>query len=606
MRPTTRRLLLGSAALLLAALGAFGFLWRSSIETTAPSASELPLDLQWRVGSSQQYTVAVDSSVRMNSAGSDATQSMRVQLQGVLDMHTLEAGPPQALVGMRLSAVELQIAGKSDPGTHRALASPFRVRFASGGLPTAFEFPAGMTAQHREMLENLVRMFQVSMHKGPTWVAQESNASGAYEAAYVRTTPSRVEKTKRRIVGPAPATVVAVADIASKESIRIDAKRDWVAAMTVDETLKTTGQFGPAIDATSHATLELRPESSARAAVDPDIWRFAAAAAPQRTHAATAPIASPATEDAQGQLLAELPALDATREGRSVRIHRLRDLLRVDGKLPFVLLDAMRTQELNDRTRADLYLALELAGSTAAQAALVSVVSDTTWSTRDAMRAIVALGGVKRPDADTLAALWNTVHNGPASGDRGPLADTATFALGSLGSALNAVNDPNYGSLRSGLLNGALSGNDPKQRANFVHAIGNTRDASLARQVVALLDDSSPSVRSAAAQSLGMLGTNQVGDDLMRRLGQEPNSVVRGAIAESLVSWSAPPAPAVASIRTAIGTEPDENTRYNMARLLGKSLASFPENRAVLQDLLRVEQSKRIRQQVAQALVAAQ
>jgi ribosomal protein S17E len=41
-----------------------------------------------------------------------------------------------------------------------------------------------------------------------------------------------------------------------------------------------------------------------------------------------------------------------------------------------------------------------------------------------------------------------------------------------------------------------------------------------------------------------------------------------------------------------------------MARLLGKNLATFPENRAVLQDLLRTEQSKRIRQQVAEALAA--
>ena len=169
---------------------------------------------------------------------------------------------------------------------------------------------------------------------------------------------------------------------------------------------------------------------------------------------------------------------------------------------------------------------------------------------------------------------------------------------------MNAANDPNYSSLRAGLLNGALRGRDPQQRANFVHAIGNTRDASLAREIVALLDDAAPAVRSAAAQSLGMLGTNQAADELMQRLNQERSSVVRGAIAESLVSWTSPSAPAVASIRTAVRAEPDENTRFNMARLLGKNLATFPENRAVLQDLLRTEQSKRIRQQVAEALAA--
>jgi hypothetical protein len=42
----------------------------------------------------------------------------------------------------------------------------------------------------------------------------------------------------------------------------------------------------------------------------------------------------------------------------------------------------------------------------------------------------------------------------------------------------------------------------------------------------------------------------------------------------------------------------------NMARFLSANLARFPENRSVLQELLRTEQSKQIRQSVAEALAA--
>jgi len=606
VNPSGRWLLLGCAALLLASLGALWLLGPSSDKSAAPlsKSAELPTNappvgLQWRVGSSQQYQVRVDSSMQINTTGAPAPQPMRVRMNCVLDLLTLETSSEAALVGMRLSSVELQIAGKSDPDTDRALAVPFRVRFASGGLPETFEFPAGVTMQNRGILENLIRMFQVTMHKGEAWVAQESNATGAYEAAYRRTATSRVEKTKRRFVSSGP--TLAGADISSKEAFRIDTQRDWIAAMTVEETLRTKGDL--AIEITNHATLDLLPMTHAAGA--PDTWRFAGAA-PATEEPTKPPIANLSREEANKRLLAEVRGLDAAREGRIGWIHRLRDLLRVDAALPTALLEVMKTQELTDRTRADLYLAFELAGTLPAQAALVSVVADTTWSTRDALRAVVALGGVSRPSSDTVATLWDTVQSAPSSGDRRQLVSTATFALGSLGKSMNAAKDPDYASLRARLLSGASSGTDAEQRANFVYAAGNTHDASLARDIAPLLNDAAPEVRRAAAQSLGMLGTNGAADELMSRFNQERSSEVRAAIAESLVKWTTPSASAVASIGAAVRTEPDENTRLNMARFLGANLTRFPENRTVLQNLLRTEQSKRIRQSVAEALARQQ
>jgi ribosomal protein S17E len=61
----------------------------------------------------------------------------------------------------------------------------------------------------------------------------------------------------------------------------------------------------------------------------------------------------------------------------------------------------------------------------------------------------------------------------------------------------------------------------------------------------------------------------------------------------------------MASIGAAVRAESDENTRYNMARFLGANLKDFPENKAILQDLLRTEHSKRIRQHVAEMLASA-
>lgn len=247
----------------------------------------------------------------------------------------------------------------------------------------------------------------------------------------------------------------------------------------------------------------------------------------------------------------------------------------------------------------------ELAGTDSAQAVLRSVLADEGWAQGDALRAIIALGGLDKPAAESIEALWNTARNQDSSPEGRDLAGTATLALGSLGSSLNVAEDSTYSTLKMDLLNGAQGNVDPRQRANYILAIGNTGDASLAREVVPFLDDEEPRIRSAAAQSLGFLGSNDFADELMQHLDQETNSVVRGAIAEALVSWTAPPDDAIASVRKLIRKEADENSRYHMARFLAQNLATSPENKVVLQDLLRTEQSKRIRQYVGETLAAA-
>jgi hypothetical protein len=596
---------LGGLALLLVVLAMILYQRPARKESKVQVSNTSPAGLRWRVGTSQLYKVRFDSSMLMNSAVSGGAQAMRVQMNCMLDLHTLEVSDHSVWVGMRLSAIELQVNGKSDPETNRALTAPFRVRYASDGIPEAFEFPSDVTARQRSMLKNVVQTFQVTMQKGQTWSAQESNSSGAYKATYRRITPLRVEKTKSHFRSSPTASMLAGAKIASTEDFLLDPQHDWIAAMTVDDTLKTQGQAGLGMEITNYATLELQPTAQA---VAPDTWSFVAAAAPPVTEAKE-PVPRISPEQARRQILDELQELDTTTEGRTVGIHRLRDLLRVDASLPAMLLKEMKTQPFSDRTSADLYLALELAGTDSAQTALVSVIEDTNWPARDAMRAIVALAGVAQPNPGTLSALWDVAESEPSSPEREQLVSTATLALGSLGHAMRVTNDPEYPILRDRLLRGALSGEGSdfyaEERTNFVHALGNTGDPSLASEVESFLDDSAPAVRRAAALSLGKMGTDQVAGELMSRFNHERNSRVRGAIAESLLAWTQPSASAMASIGAAVRAEPDENTRYNMARLLGANLKMFPENRAILQNLLRTEQSKRIRQNVADALATA-
>ena len=578
--------------------------WSSEDEdpqvTTQPAepADSEPLTMQWRYGVSQQYQVLSESSMQMQAAAQGAS-SIHVHILGQLDTLTLGSDNDEAAVGMRLSSVELKINDIVDAGTNRDLGVPFRVRFATNGMPLAFEFPAEVNQHNRSILENLVRTFQVSLDNVDNWVINESNGSGTYEAAYKRTGPSQIEKSKRKFIAAA-ADMVSWSEISSSESFSIKADRNWITEMNVQETFHFDGQGGPAMAVSNHATLKLQPGT--QLALSPDLWRFnAAAAAVDAASAIKRPVPDITPEKARKQILATVPELDAAKQGRLGLIHRLRDLLRVDASLPALILDALKTQELSDRTRADLYLVLEQAGTESAQAALIEVITDDSWSLKDGMRAIVAMGGVKQPTTESITALWDMAQYS-SDGERQRMANSATFALGSIGNTMNKADNPEYATLRSDLLSNALGGGDVTQRSNYITALGNTHDTTLANDVVILLDDAEPAIRRATALSLGSLGTDQVADRLVSHYSVEDNGYVRGAIAESLQSWTKPTDSAMAMFRQTVRTETDESTRYNLARFLGKNLEKFPENETVLQEIMRTEPSKRIRQSVAESL----
>lgn len=598
---TKSKWLLGVAAL---GVCLAGVLWSVTEhvepQSTPPSTNKVKfVDMQWHDGSFQQYQLQVDSIMKMTLDKTAAPQAMSVHMQGVLTLHTLNVQRNSALVGMQFSKLALTISGQSDNATNQALQMPFRVRFGSGGMPESFEFPQGISAQHRSMLENTIRTFQVAMRQDKTWNAQETNASGAYQATYTRITPSQLTKAKHDFSG-SQNPLLADASIASQESIQLDTTHDWLAGMQVDETLQGNSPRGPNVEMKNKASIALLPASAIMSTTD---WNFAATTAPADndtdTEKSQAPKLSP--QQARSQLLAALRELDTTKQGRIIVVHRLRDLLRMDDSLPVLLINQLKTQTFTDRTRADLYLALELSDTNAAQGALRSVITDTSWPIADDLRAIVALGGISHPTPSTLQVLWDVAD----VDQRKRLASPATYAIGILGNSMKTEHDPDYSVITQRLLNGALNGQDVQRRTNYVYALGNTRDPALSNDVAGLLDEKSPAIRRAAAQSLAQMGTDQHAGELMSRFKQEADPSVRGAIVETLTTWKAPTASAVATIRNDITSEGDQFTRLQMARFLGGNLQKFPESKAVLQTMLRTEQSKEIRQTIAEALATA-
>lgn len=582
--------------------GAYLVYNKSEVNEVTQPVQGTSATLTWRVGTLQKYTVEVDSSMDMQADAQLQVPALEVDIAGTLTLRTLEVDNNSALAGFRFSDVNMAVAGSSDDAVNQALQQPFRVRYSLTGAPVSFEFPTSVIAEHRLIIENLIRMFQVNLQIGETWLVEEQSPLGRYEAQYERVSPTQIKKSKRGFIGSREQPMLTGATITSTETVEIERQRDWIHKMTSAETLVTNNIAGPALTITNKSTLSLVASGTTTEKTEPvGTWAFITAPPPRPEINNDLSDTTLTPEEAERQLRLKINTLQQTADGRIRVIHRLRDLLMVNALQPEILLQNMQRLKLSDRTRADLYLALELAGTNEAQSALVSIILSDAWDHRDTVRAIVALGGVADPQQETINALWQVVQT-DYENDVYQLSSTATFALGSLGKTMNQSKDAGYPDLQTRLMDGAMAGATSQTRVNHIHALGNTQDATMAPDLVILMQDKSPSIRKATALSLNAMGADSVASQLITLLPNESNGSVRGAIAEALAGWTTPDQNAITIVTSLMFSEKDENARLNMARFLGANLKAFPDNELSLRQLLRVEPSKHIRQTIAEML----
>jgi len=564
---------------------------RVSSPTTEPADNAI----QWRVGISQSYRLAMESKFSMDLAQGQALP-IELSLNGLLNFQTLEVSQTQSLVGLQFSELDLKVSGSSNAQTNRDLRRAFRVRYTLAGVPSAFEFPEQLPKENREILRNVVAVFQTSLQAGDDWKATEHYAGRNYEARYKVTSPGTISKTKLRFVNSDGSPLRQNTDsVSSEEIIQIAANNDWLSSMKLTETIES--KSADRTLAVSHSWAEIELLSSRHASLG-SAWVFPAS----RKAAKKAAAVKLSLHEARARLKNGVGGLGGVATERPQYVSALSELVRGTPELISDISEQLKSDTLADQVKADLFLVLELAGSEQAQSALSALATDTSLDEMGNLRAIVALAGVEVPNMNAVDALWDIAYSGLAySGDARP--DTAVLALGSMAGSLKVAQDEDAG-IADQLLSGAFSSANEDRRSAYLLALGNTGDPSLQPQLLPLLDDPSDKIRRQTAAQFERVGSNQVGSELAERFYVEPNGEVQGAIAGALVSWNSPTAEANMAVVAAIRSESNEKARYNMTRFLAAHVGEFPENEATLRRLAQTEQSSRIRREVAAMVFA--
>ena len=585
----------GAAVLLAAAL----LLLLPPWDAVAPACDPVAGTLRWRAGHAQRHRLAIDCTVTFGGDAASHGPPVQQVVRGELAVQTLIVATDAVVLGLRLDPLEVRTNDQRSADDERLLGTPFRLRLRPDGAMLGAEFPAGVPATHAALLEELVRTFQVTVQATSQWTSRETHATGRYRADYERNGAERLRRSKRGYeAGPADDPTRAIEVHGSTAEVTFGPDADWLAGMRIDETLATRDISGLAFRTHTRAELQLLPARAMQAAVADHFDFVASTPLPSGAAEAIARQASVTPDELAAAIAAMLGELDRASEGRTTWVHRLRDLLRADDRAAALLLAALRAGTFADRTRADVFLALELGGTDVAQQALAEVAAANAWTTVDRLRAVIALGGIERPSAATLDALWQaTQRRQDATGQE--LADTALLALGALGSSL--PRDATYTNLCDGLRAIAYGGADVGERSCALAAIANTGDAALATDVQPLLDAAEPAVRRAAAKAYGTLVPAAAATEFAARLGRERASPVRAAMAASLRNLPSPEPAVLAAVRTQLLQEVDANARLDLARCLGCHLDD-PACEAALRAVFARETLPQLRREIGEML----
>ena len=562
-------------------------------ERETPHVAQAPsVTFPWPAGSGARYEVDVRSTITMG-ASSDAPVPSTLHLTGILNMRVLSSDATAALAALRVRPVSCDILGEFRPEMRERLSLPFSAVFARNGEITSVRPPSALSENERIVLEEMLRAAQIVVSgESETWITTEEHQTGTYEARYERTPDGSIRKRKTRYV--ALASPVSV-DILSSDTLARLSPTLWLASAEGRETLSASSggtlllhtdlSFSfrlisgePDVPAT-FAALEASSRSAATPAASPrDATRGSGFPAKTGTKAA-----SGIDDRIRNDFSASLDRFD--RRNRAT-FDDLLARLREHPELARDVAARLLAPGTDDATQAALMDLLGTSDTPAAQAVLLDIAGNPDASHMNALRAIIALGGVAHPTAEAREGLRSIARKegGPDVAD---LSRTALLALGAVASTLRTNDDPAAASVTADLL-AAIPENEGPDLRVALKALGNTGDPAAAGRIQSYLASENAATRAAAATALRRMPDARTGELLLSSLANERVPEVRSAVVRSM-SQRGLDDNAVRALAQSAPTEQSVVVRGEMIRALAKGADSFPAARDTLQRMLETE-----------------
>ena len=582
-----------AVVLALAAFVVWGAQSPAGRERETPHVAQAPsVTFLWPAGSGARYEVDVRSTITMG-ASSDAPVPSTLHLTGILNMRVLSSDATASLAALRVRPVSCDILGEFRPEMRDRLSLPFSAVFARNGEITSVRPPSALSENERIVLEEMLRAAQIVVSgESETWITTEEHQTGTYEARYERTPDGSVRKRKTRYVSLASPVSV---DILSSDTLARLSPTLWLASAEGRETLSASSGGTPLL----HTDLSF---SFRLISGEPDVPATLAA-----VEASSRPAATPAASPRDATRGSGFPAKAGTKAASGIDDRIRNDFsasldrfdrrnrttfddliarLREHPELARDVAARLLAPGTDDATQAALMDLLGTSDTPAAQAVLLDIAGNPDASHMNALRAIIALGGVAHPTPEAREGLRSIARKegGPDVAD---LSRTALLALGAVASTLRTNDDPAASSVTADLL-AAIPENEGPDLRVALKALGNTGDPAVAGRIQSYLASENAATRAAAATALRRMPDARTGELLLSSLANERVPEVRSAVVRSM-SQRGLDDNAFAALAENAPTEQSVVVRGEMIRALAKGADSFPAARDTLQRMLETE-----------------
>lgn len=591
-----------SWAFILGGLGVVAggsFLLRSARQHTATLESP-PLALACQLRPDDQLEFKVHAVADTHTDGSTRSDAHQV-LGATMKWQVLrEDGAGGWLVAVLLGGVELDSASAQDAAYRAALQEPFLFRMGSDCHFRGLAFRPTTLPQAKVRLQALLQSLEIHLPATPMpafWVAFQQDGLGRYTALY-RHAGATLEgdailsKERSQYLGLPGQGAVQARVLESQAELVLARDGRWL--KTLQDRERITLSAGGALVADSRQQVQLervavRGPFPVGTDIDPDAFVFGDPIAEVR--------AEPPPPDPRLRGLPLSGVLDelATLLQKGDRsAHDIAEVLgqylRLHPEKAIQLLAELRSGKYDDNVHAAAFLALEIAGTREAQAALLQAVREREMGMRDRMRAAVALPDVPSPSRDSVQGLIDLARHPRSTGDSDEsiVSATALRALGALSRNVEGT-QPELGQLARAAIRAELAGaKEADDITAALDAIGNSGDESLEGDIARFQQDDSSPVRSRAALAYRRMDPAVALPALSDWLAREKDGTVRQSIVDAILQvsqaagWAPPPDSTVATAAAQLAQETDPQMRALLIQLLGTAVPRSPLARASL------------------------
>jgi HEAT repeat protein len=549
--------------------------WFSTPQPDLPRVPDKPVTFHWSSGCRASYDFSVSTDTDF---GGQDRNVYEMDVTGILNMRVFEVAE-KITVAFQLSPVRVTSDGEKDLLLETLYRTPFSVSLTPSGLIKGFDFPAGLPEEDQDMIVQLIGGLEtiLPLNDKALYTARQNDRMGSFVSKYRRDADGGTRHKLQYV------DMVAASDRQLPLSTHVkdsafdfipDTEGCWLKVLSGEERIQIhVNENDFSTEAVTHISFRkqgaLTADTSLWSASDPDalLEPFQRLAGKESIREIRRNRSLDNTLQSKGQTLSQL--LDVVQsEGQGASLKLLERYLVTHPEAAEKMPELLISGQWSDEVVAQAILALGMAGSDAAQGALLAIWQDMAFSKGTRLQAVYAFTELKQPPTEAVfSTLTSSIYQLRTGGQDCDMCGTPIMVGGVVIQNIRENYPGVAEQLNRELLDLLDNTHDSAQVSTLLLALGNSRMEENAKVIGRYVSDPDSGVRETAIRMAGRYPGKESTLALQEQLQLESEPAIQANILKSL-SRQPLAADDLEPVRLTLETSLDEGVREAAIEML--------------------------------------